>query len=155
MKYCWVLERKLIYFSECDVTYSQIWWPILSSGQPFMLRGFGAFLKGTSVVVLRVERVLYNPCQPETRTRNLWITSPTLQATTSPTTSILYQTSHHLTLKLLFWIIQLHSFLFFKAYYWGKCSEQSEAKRLSSKGEGWPERRIEDCAGHVEILSGK
>ncbi len=54
-----------------------------SSGQPFMLRclgsiwGFSALLKGTSVVVLRVERVLYihsptyNPCQPETQTRNL------------------------------------------------------------------------------------
>ncbi len=36
-----------------------------SSGQPFMLRhpgsswGFGVLLKGTSVVVLRVERALY------------------------------------------------------------------------------------------------
>ncbi len=80
--------------SESDVTYGQVWWPILgicalhlshpkcthtavnththtpwthtrSSGQPFMLRrpgsswGFGALLKGTSVVVLRVERALY------------------------------------------------------------------------------------------------
>ncbi len=77
--------------SESDVTYGQVWWPILgicalhlthpkctqtavnthtpwthtrSSGQPFMLRrpvsscGFGALLKGTSVVVLRVERAL-------------------------------------------------------------------------------------------------
>ncbi len=76
---------------KCDVTYGQVWWPILgiralhlthpkcthtavnthtpwthtrSSGQPFMLRhpgsswGFGALLKGTSVVVLRVKRVL-------------------------------------------------------------------------------------------------
>ncbi len=71
-----------------DVTYDQVWWPILricalqncihtavntqtpqthtrSSGQPFMLRhpgsswGFGALLKGTSVVVLRVERALH------------------------------------------------------------------------------------------------
>ncbi len=68
------------------MTYSQVWWPILgicalrlthpkcthtqqwthtrSSGQPFMLRrpgsswGFGALLKGTSVMVLRVERAL-------------------------------------------------------------------------------------------------
>ncbi len=66
-----------------DVTYDQVWWPILgicalhlthpkcthtpwthtrSSGQPFMLRrpgsswGFGALLKGTSVVVLQEER---------------------------------------------------------------------------------------------------
>ncbi len=78
--------------SESDVTYGQVWWPILgiwalqlthpkcthtavntntpwthtrSSGQPFMLRrpgsrwGFGALLKGTSVVVLKVERALY------------------------------------------------------------------------------------------------
>ncbi len=72
--------------SESDVTYNQVWWPILgicalhlpiqsahtqqwthtrSSGQPFMLRrpgsswGFGALLKGTSVVVLKVERALY------------------------------------------------------------------------------------------------
>ncbi len=71
---------------ESDVTYGQEWWPILgicalhlshpkcthtpwthtrSSGQSFMLRrpgsswGFGALLKGTSVMVLRVERVLY------------------------------------------------------------------------------------------------
>ncbi len=68
---------------ESDVTYSQVWWPILgicalqlptqvhthssehtagSSGQPFMLLcpgsswGFDALLKGTSVVVLKVER---------------------------------------------------------------------------------------------------
>ncbi len=46
--------------------------------------GFGALLKGTSVVVLRVERErctftppTYNSCWPETRTRNLSITSPT------------------------------------------------------------------------------
>ncbi len=78
--------------SESDVTYDQVWWPILgicalylshpkcthtavnthtpwthtrSSGQPFMLRrpgsswGFGALLKGTSVVVLKEERALY------------------------------------------------------------------------------------------------
>ncbi len=41
------------------------WTHTRSSGQPFMLRcpgsswGFGALLKGTSVVVLRVERALY------------------------------------------------------------------------------------------------
>ncbi len=73
--------------SESDVTYGQVWWPILgicalhlthpkcthtqqwthtrSSRQPLMLRrpgsswGFGALLKGTSVVVLKVERALY------------------------------------------------------------------------------------------------
>ncbi len=62
-----------------------------SNRQPFMLRcpgsscGFSALLKGTSVVVLRVENEhctftpsTYNPCWPETRTHNLWITSPTL-----------------------------------------------------------------------------
>ncbi len=79
-----------MHICESDVTYGQVWWPILgicdlqskvhthssehthtpwthtrSSGQPFMLRrpgsswGFSALLKGTSVVVLRVERVLY------------------------------------------------------------------------------------------------
>ncbi len=97
--------------SKSDVTYGQVWWSILwihalhlthpkcthtpwthtrSSGQPFMLRrpgscwGFGALLKGTSVVVLRVEKALnihcptYNSYRPETRTRNLSITSPTL-----------------------------------------------------------------------------
>ncbi len=42
-----------------------LWTHTRSSGQPFMLRrpgsswGFGALLKGTSVVVLRVERALY------------------------------------------------------------------------------------------------
>ncbi len=79
------------YLGESDVTYSQVWWPILgiralhlthpkcthtamnthtpwthtwSSGQPFMLRHpgnswrFSALLKGTSIVVLRVERAL-------------------------------------------------------------------------------------------------
>ncbi len=101
---CVRIEKK----SESDVTYDQVWWPILgicalhlthpkcthtavnthtpwthtqSSGQPFMLRrpgsswGFGALLKGTSVVVLRVERErctftppTYNSCWPETRT---------------------------------------------------------------------------------------
>ncbi len=44
------------------------WTRTWSSGQPFMLRcpgsswGFGALLKGTSVVVLRVERALYIHC---------------------------------------------------------------------------------------------
>ncbi len=63
-----------------------------SSGQPMLRRpgssrGFGALLKGlTSVVVLRLERAprysLPPPtifsCRPETRTRDLWVTSPTL-----------------------------------------------------------------------------
>ncbi len=46
--------------------------------------GFGALLKGTSVVVLMVERalVIHSPqlqfLPAETWTRNLWITSPTL-----------------------------------------------------------------------------
>ncbi len=67
------------------------WTHTRSSGQPFMLRcpgsswGFGALLNGlTSVVVLwRRERwtftpPTYNSCRPETLTRNLWVTSPTL-----------------------------------------------------------------------------
>ncbi len=66
------------------------WTHTRSSGQSFMLRHpgsswwFGALLKDTSVVVLRVERALYihsstyNSCRPETRTHNLSITSPTL-----------------------------------------------------------------------------
>ncbi len=79
---------------KCDVTYGQVWWPILGICAlhlthpkcthtavnthtpwtrtqssifliPFMLRcpgsswGFGVLIKGTSVVVLRVERALY------------------------------------------------------------------------------------------------
>ncbi len=93
----WVWKWK--WKSESDVTYGQVWWPILgicalhlshpkcthtavnthtpwthtrSSGQPFMLRrpgsswGFGALLKGTSVVVLRVERALYIHSPPPT-----------------------------------------------------------------------------------------
>ncbi len=45
--------------------HTQQWTHTRSSGQPFMLRhpgsswGFGALLKGTSVVVLKVERALY------------------------------------------------------------------------------------------------
>ncbi len=45
--------------------HTQQWTHTRSSGQPFMLRcpgsswGFGALFKGTSVVVLRVERALY------------------------------------------------------------------------------------------------
>ncbi len=61
-----------------------------SSGQPFMLRRpgsswvFGVLLKGTSVVVLKVERAVHSfppptiPAGPETRTRNLSIMSLTL-----------------------------------------------------------------------------
>ncbi len=47
--------------------------------------GFGSLLKGTSVVVLKVESErstftppTYNSCRTETRTHNLSITSPTL-----------------------------------------------------------------------------
>ncbi len=45
--------------------------------------GFGALLKDTSVVVLKVERALYihSPHPPhlkETQTHDLWIISPTL-----------------------------------------------------------------------------
>ncbi len=69
------------------------WTHILSRGQPLMLQrlgsswGFGALLKGTSVVVLRVERVHPHahslppptiPTKPETQTRILSITRPTL-----------------------------------------------------------------------------
>ncbi len=67
------------------------WTHTRSSGQPMLRRpgsswGFGALLKGTSVVVLRVERTLVIhspppptiPAGPETRTRDLWVTSPTL-----------------------------------------------------------------------------
>ncbi len=67
-----------------------LWIHTRRSGQPFMLQrpgsswGFGALLKGlTSVVVLRVERELVNhfpktiPAGPETRTHNIWVTSPT------------------------------------------------------------------------------
>ncbi len=62
-----------------------------SSGQPFFYvaapgeqLGFGALLKGTSVMVLKVrERCTftpptYNSCRPETQTHNLSITSPSL-----------------------------------------------------------------------------
>ncbi len=67
-----------------------LWTHTRSSGQPFMLRrlwsicGFGALFKGTSVVVLKVEERAVHSFPPptipptETRTRNLWITSPTL-----------------------------------------------------------------------------
>ncbi len=97
--------------SESDVTYGQVWWPILgicalhlthpkcthtavnthtpwthtrSSGQPFMLRrpgsswGFGALLKGTAVMVLRVERALYIHSPHLQFLHNLWVTSLTL-----------------------------------------------------------------------------
>ncbi len=89
-KKCLMLTKAASFY-ESDVTYDQVWWPILgicalhlshpkcthtqqwthtpwthtSSGQPFMLRhlgsswGFGALLKDTSVVVLKVERALY------------------------------------------------------------------------------------------------
>ncbi len=60
--------------------------------------GFGALLKGTSVMVLRVEKECctfppptYNSCRPETRTRNLSITSPTLWPLTLSHTIIAMQ----------------------------------------------------------------
>ncbi len=59
------------------------WTHTRSSRQPF--RGFCALLKGTSVVILKVERECctftpptYNSYRPETRSRNLWVTSLTL-----------------------------------------------------------------------------
>ncbi len=69
-------------FHETSVTLAMI------SNRFFALTNMRSlkWLKGTSVVVLRVERALYihsppttyNPCRTETRTRNLRITSPTL-----------------------------------------------------------------------------
>ncbi len=67
------------------------WTHTRSSGQPFMLWrpgsiwGFGALLKGTSVVVLSVGESAGHslppptiPAGPETRTHVLWVKSPTL-----------------------------------------------------------------------------
>ncbi len=103
--------------SESEVTYGQVWWPILgicalrfnpskvhthssehthcehtpgAVGSHLCYGARGAVggsvpcSRAPSVVVLRVERALvihsptYNSCRPETRTRNFWITSPTL-----------------------------------------------------------------------------
>ncbi len=69
---------------------TQQWTHTRSSGQPFMLRrlgsswGFGGLLKGTLSWYWRWRECctftppIYNSCWPETLTRNLSITSPTL-----------------------------------------------------------------------------
>ncbi len=104
---------KNIYSSYClceesDVTYDQVWWPILGicalhlshpkcthtvNTHPEQWAAIYAAAPGeqpgsilnTSVVVLRMEESAVHslppptiPCQLETQTRNLWITSPTL-----------------------------------------------------------------------------
>ncbi len=60
-------------------------WAAIIAAAPGEQLGVRCLLKGTSVVVLRVERErctftppTNNSCRPETRTRNLSITSPTL-----------------------------------------------------------------------------
>ncbi len=61
-------------------------WAAIYAAAPGSSWGIGAVLKGlTSVVVLKVERERWTftppptiPAGPETRTCNLWITSPTL-----------------------------------------------------------------------------
>ncbi len=69
--------------------HTQQWTHTRSSGQPFMLRrpgsswGFGASRAPQSWYWRWRERCTftpptYNSCRPETRTRNLWITSPPL-----------------------------------------------------------------------------
>ncbi len=96
---------------ESDMTYGQIWWPILgihalhlpiqsvrvhthTHTHTEQWAAIYALLKGTSVVVLRRALDIHSPhlqfrrklsdletlklSDPETRTRNLWITSPTL-----------------------------------------------------------------------------
>ncbi len=80
-----VLYIYLVHTHTSEHTHTP-WTHTQSSGQPFMLRrpgsswGFGALLKGTSVMVSKVERALYihsprrHACDnPETRTRNLSI----------------------------------------------------------------------------------
>ncbi len=109
---CWNQQLVAKREREREVVCGQVWWPILgicalhlthprahtqqwthtrSSRQPMLRRpgsswGFGALLKGlTSVVVLKVERVLVIhsppptiPAGPEIRTHDLRVTSPTL-----------------------------------------------------------------------------
>ncbi len=98
------------------------WTHTQSSGQPFMLRrpgsswGFGALLKGTSVVVLRVERALYiqpltyNSYRPKTQTHNLWITSPVLELLghNFPIIQIIQIQVHLKKVKPIYYIDSLH-----------------------------------------------
>ncbi len=68
-----ILGIRALHLTQPKCTHTAVnshtpWTRTRSSGQPFMLRrpgsswGFGALLKGTSVVVLRVERALYIHC---------------------------------------------------------------------------------------------
>ncbi len=62
-------------------THPEQWAAIFMLRRPGSSWGFGALLKGTSVVVLRVETFTpptYNSCRTEIWTHNLWVTSPTL-----------------------------------------------------------------------------
>ncbi len=65
-------------------THPEQWVAIYAAALWEQLGVWGALLKSTSVVELRVERVLYihsptyNTYRTKTRTRNLSITSPTL-----------------------------------------------------------------------------
>ncbi len=81
--------------------HTQQWTHTRSSGQPFMLWhpgnswGFGVLLKGTSVVVLKVERALYNhsptynSCQTgDSQPLGYESDSLTIKATTSPTKKV-------------------------------------------------------------------
>ncbi len=58
-------------------------WAAIYAAAPGEQLGVQCLAQGHLVVVLKVERALYipptyNSCQPETRTHNLWIMSPTL-----------------------------------------------------------------------------
>ncbi len=61
---CSAINPSKVHTHSSEHTHT-LWTHTRSSGQPFMLRcpgsswGFGALLKGTSVVVLKVERALY------------------------------------------------------------------------------------------------
>ncbi len=87
---CYAFNPSNVHTLSSEHTHT-LWTHTQSSGQPFMLRcpgsswGFGALLKGTSVVVLKVEESTVDsfppptiPAVPGTRTRSLWVTSPTL-----------------------------------------------------------------------------